>query len=148
MTKKRKPLKIVISKQVTKKMATLPAKDQKKLLKAMKRIAKNPAVGKPFDPVEIKAWPNEVCDCGVPYRLFWDQPSDEIHFMCRKRTRSCDDSFWMTGKELKAGRKKFLKKIKALKAEAGIEYKQALDPAKFEIIGKGTFDKYLGEKRR
>ena len=32
MTKKRKPLKIVISKQVTKKMATLPAKDQKKLV--------------------------------------------------------------------------------------------------------------------
>jgi len=88
-------------------METLPEKDQKELMKVIKKIAENPYTGKSFTAVEIKAWSNEVCKCGKSLLMFLETDDNEVHFSCRKGV--CDEAFWCTKAELIKGRKKYVK---------------------------------------
>ena len=115
-----KKWKIVISEKVVQKMSTLPEKDQKKLMKAMEKLAKNPLAGKPFNAVEIRAWNNEKCTCGQPFFMLLEQDDNEVHFSCR--TGTCDESFWCPKGELAKGRKKYVKDAQA--AGKKLEYKE------------------------
>lgn len=109
--KDKKKWKIIIAENVVKKMEKLSEKDQKKLMKAMEKLAKNPFSGKPFNAVEIKAWKNEKCPCGKPFRMPLELDDNEIHFSCK--TGTCDESFWCPKEELVKGRKKFVKNANA-----------------------------------
>ncbi len=115
----KKKWKVVISENVVRKMAGLPEKDQKELMKAMEKIGENPYYGKPFNGVEIKPWDNEKCKCGKPFFMVLELDDGEVHFSCRRGF--CDESFWCAKDELIKGRKKYVES--AQKAGESPEYK-------------------------
>ncbi|MFH1587255.1 MAG: hypothetical protein ABID38_05335 [Candidatus Diapherotrites archaeon] len=102
-----KKWKVVIPEKIVRKMEKLPEKDQKELMKGIKKLSENPYAGKPFNGIEIRAWENEKCECEEPFRMVLELDDKEVHFSCRKG--ACDESFWCTKNELIKGRKKYVK---------------------------------------
>ena len=122
--------KVVMSDSVKNTLSKVNSKDKKMLLDAMNKIAKNPMIGKPWNPKIVVPWPNEkFCEyCGTPITMLMDPKDNEIDFRCE--SPSCDKT-WMTKAELIKGRTSFLKHIK--KTPRGIEFK-GLNPKKIKFL--------------
>ncbi len=106
-----KKFKIMLSEHVVNTLDKLSEKEQKKLMKAINRIAdcaeRGKQVGKPFNPIRIRTWDNERCNCGKPYVLLFDKGSNEIDFVCSEGICA---GFWCKKIELERGRNKFARR--------------------------------------
>jgi len=124
-----KKYKVVLSDSVKNTLSKVNKKDKNKLLSVINKITKNPTIGTPWNPKEIKSWKNEqYCKyCGTPITMLLDPKDNEVHFHCESPT--CEQS-WMTRAELIEGRTEFLKYI--LKTPRAIDFK-GLNPKKIEF---------------
>lgn len=118
--------KVVLSDSVKHTLANVSKKDKKMLLGAISKIAKDPTTGTPWNPKEIKTFPNErYCRfCGSLVTMMMDPADDKIHIECK-----CDHS-WLTKKELINGRINFLKYIKK---DPRVDEFKRLNPNKIEF---------------
>jgi hypothetical protein len=108
--KKKPKYKVVLSDEVKRTLKKLSPKDKKEFAKAIKKISKNPKVGKPIM-LEILPTPWEKCSkCMSPMRIIADDK--EASFNCPNPDCEDGDGFWVTLKELNRGRYKHMQKMK------------------------------------